>query len=422
MQVNATTQNTTTSVPATNNSNSTNTNNNAFDGDQDGVIYLNSAPVPLMPDIDFSFRQRKKHNKQVLENASSLTKRPQDDAALLMTSKQVPLKIKMVPQLATRQVNAATTTSANMITSPTNTSQPDAGNLHTMDSTASDATMSPRAPDEDGALVHVRSEPIAIKRVNSETTESKAPRSPREKVKRAYDKLDARSLHMSNADMGILYNKDKLKLLHRKDSTLQRKLSFGDAKKNLPIITPTSPAPLTSTTTTNNATTTTTTTINEPSATTILPVSPQPSPFQRTASDKVPPVQRTISIKGNDIANEDFKEIVVTDDFVNALKKKASSRAFWMPDTSATACYECQTAFSVFTRRHHCRICGQIFCWRYVTIFIQYQLLCNRCSNNYIDGDTWGYSGEVRVCNYCCKLIKNTFSYVAQNMCNFIYF
>jgi hypothetical protein len=37
-------------------------------------------------------------------------------------------------------------------------------------------------------------------------------------------------------------------------------------------------------------------------------------------------------------------------------------RQHWMPDQLCKQCYACDTSFTVFRRRHHCRICGQVFC------------------------------------------------------------
>lgn len=34
----------------------------------------------------------------------------------------------------------------------------------------------------------------------------------------------------------------------------------------------------------------------------------------------------------------------------------------WLPDVSATRCLDCEVLFNLITRKHHCRVCGQIFC------------------------------------------------------------
>ena len=34
----------------------------------------------------------------------------------------------------------------------------------------------------------------------------------------------------------------------------------------------------------------------------------------------------------------------------------------WIPDSAADACPSCDSRFGVFLRRHHCRLCGAIFC------------------------------------------------------------
>lgn len=64
-------------------------------------------------------------------------------------------------------------------------------------------------------------------------------------------------------------------------------------------------------------------------------------------------------------------------------------RQYWMPDARGKECYQCQEKFTTFRRRHHCRICGQIF--------------CSRCCNQEIPGKLLGYMGDLRLCHYCCK-------------------
>ena len=71
------------------------------------------------------------------------------------------------------------------------------------------------------------------------------------------------------------------------------------------------------------------------------------------------------------------------------------SRDFWMPDQSCRVCYECDTPFSIFNRRHHCRICGRVFCWKCTQHTLPVVL----------DGvEEWQGGEKVRVCNFCYKL------------------
>lgn len=34
----------------------------------------------------------------------------------------------------------------------------------------------------------------------------------------------------------------------------------------------------------------------------------------------------------------------------------------WQPDSESSNCASCKKSFSLFTRKHHCRVCGHIFC------------------------------------------------------------
>ncbi|XP_051871560.1 1-phosphatidylinositol 3-phosphate 5-kinase isoform X3 [Pristis pectinata] len=68
-------------------------------------------------------------------------------------------------------------------------------------------------------------------------------------------------------------------------------------------------------------------------------------------------------------------------------------KQYWMPDSQCKECYDCSEKFTTFRRRHHCRLCGQIF--------------CSRCCNQEIPGKFMGYAGDLRACRYCRKIALN---------------
>lgn len=63
----------------------------------------------------------------------------------------------------------------------------------------------------------------------------------------------------------------------------------------------------------------------------------------------------------------------------------------WMPDSVCVSCYSCESQFTFFNRKHHCRKCGQVF--------------CNKCCFKFIEGPQNEFaensSEEIRVCNNC---------------------
>jgi len=71
----------------------------------------------------------------------------------------------------------------------------------------------------------------------------------------------------------------------------------------------------------------------------------------------------------------------------NAIGNDVKATDYWMPDKLCKVCYGCEEQFTMFRRRHHCRMCGQIF--------------CHTCSNYSIDGSVVNISGLVRSCRLC---------------------
>ncbi|XP_057797068.1 1-phosphatidylinositol-3-phosphate 5-kinase FAB1B-like isoform X2 [Salvia miltiorrhiza] len=83
------------------------------------------------------------------------------------------------------------------------------------------------------------------------------------------------------------------------------------------------------------------------------------------------------------------------------------SRDFWMPDESCRVCYECDTQFTLFNRRHHCRLCGRIFCSKCTLNCIP-----TLSSEPKLPPEDWD---KIRVCNYCFKLWEQGLTAPVEN-------
>jgi len=81
----------------------------------------------------------------------------------------------------------------------------------------------------------------------------------------------------------------------------------------------------------------------------------------------------------------------------------------WVDDSKANACYNCETEFSFFYRKHHCRYCGKIFCHKCSSksIVIPEQLKGNVLENSKSWNIIPSFSNAVRVCDCCYNIIND---------------
>ena len=68
----------------------------------------------------------------------------------------------------------------------------------------------------------------------------------------------------------------------------------------------------------------------------------------------------------------------------------------WMPDKMCHECSECGVRFGIFVRKHHCRICGRIF--------------CSSCSSHSVPAYHLrsDMNGTLRVCQECFKIYQES--------------
>lgn len=76
----------------------------------------------------------------------------------------------------------------------------------------------------------------------------------------------------------------------------------------------------------------------------------------------------------------------------NMIVPKYTEAPLWIPDNAVSRCMNCQAQFSLTSRKHHCRGCGQIMCKKCLV----YQVIMKNISLN----------KPVKVCKSCCTRIN----------------
>ncbi|KJZ76148.1 hypothetical protein HIM_04604 [Hirsutella minnesotensis 3608] len=76
---------------------------------------------------------------------------------------------------------------------------------------------------------------------------------------------------------------------------------------------------------------------------------------------------------------------------LDKMRRQVLSKEFWMKDDTVKECFLCQTPFTAFRRKHHCRTCGCIFDSKCTTV---------------VPGERFGVQGSLRVCKNCLEVIS----------------
>ena len=99
----------------------------------------------------------------------------------------------------------------------------------------------------------------------------------------------------------------------------------------------------------------------------------------------------------------------------NPIKIPKRKTSIWIPDHKVNSCFSCNERFNIIKRKHHCRLCGRIYCHSCTTYIRKInELLISTTppsdvfSSNYIYdklGVNW-WSADVRICKECEKDAK----------------
>lgn len=92
--------------------------------------------------------------------------------------------------------------------------------------------------------------------------------------------------------------------------------------------------------------------------------------------------------------------------------KSLKTENVWVDDNSVTKCYNCRDNFSLFNRRHHCRLCGKIFCYTCSDYYIYTNLNSKLISIDDYSNECINTNGNVcfkkkKLCYQCNKILLN---------------
>jgi len=92
----------------------------------------------------------------------------------------------------------------------------------------------------------------------------------------------------------------------------------------------------------------------------------------------------------------------------NAINIPRRKPSIWIPNNNVTNCFICNLEFNLYNRKHHCRICGRIFCyncsnWEFSENDLITLITPPDNMNTIFNKIKSKYNSNVRICNECNK-------------------
>ncbi|GAB0091718.1 Putative 1-phosphatidylinositol 3-phosphate 5-kinase [Sergentomyia squamirostris] len=115
------------------------------------------------------------------------------------------------------------------------------------------------------------------------------------------------------------------------------------------------------------------------------------TPSDSTSTDRFPTAVEAVEVRTPTSIMQRISNLVAFGNRDLQSYRDTELQRFWMPDAKSKECYECTQKFSTFRRKHHCRLCGQIF--------------CSKCCNQVVPGKIIKCSEPLKVCTYCSKIV-----------------
>jgi len=94
----------------------------------------------------------------------------------------------------------------------------------------------------------------------------------------------------------------------------------------------------------------------------------------------------------NSLAKHEEENIKLFKDREDLLVLQSKFKLTWVPDDFVNECLICNIKFTVTSRKHHCRLCGRIY--------------CTKCADKKVPIPALGYKDEVRVCDKCFEIVQ----------------